>query len=123
MNVLEDQQEQFPVAHKKLYILNKRIWDCIQKYHDPPEYGHGGITNTVKTIQRNCYFNKIKNHVTNFIKQCESCQKNKHFIKKKYGNPEIIKKPDRPWKFVNIDFITKLSKSKDPITGVEYDSI
>ena len=102
MNVLEDQHEQFPVAHKKLHILNERIWDCIRKYHDPPEYGHGGITNTIKTIQRSCHFNGMKNHVTNFIKQCESCQKNKHSTRRKYGNPEVI---------------------ENPVTGVEYDSI
>ena len=86
------------------------------------EFGHPGITNTVKAIQRNCYFEDMKTHVKNFIRQCESCQKNKHST---HVNkvPQTIEKPKKPWQSVTMDFITKLPLSKDPITEIEYDSI
>ena len=31
--------------------------------------------------------------------------------------------PEMPWKQVTMDFITKLSKSKDPLTNLSYDGI
>ena len=86
------------------------------------EFGHPGIANTVKAIQRNCHFDNMKKHVTNFIRQCESCQKNKHST---HVNkvPQTIEKPKKPWQSVTMDFITKLPLSKDPVTEIEYDSI
>ena len=86
------------------------------------EYGHPGIVNTVKIIQRNCYFKNIKLHIKNFIRQCESCQKNKHSI---YINriPQTIESAEKLWQSVIIDFITKLLVLKNPVTKVAYDSI
>ena len=86
------------------------------------EFGHPGIANTVKAIQRNCHFDNMKQHVRNFIRQCESCQKNKHstHINKV---PQEIKPAERPWQSVTMDFITKLPVSEDPTTKVKYDSI
>ena len=123
MEILQDNQEQFPVSRNKLHIPQERIWDCIRMHHDSPEHGHGGITNTIKAIQRNCHFKDMKKHVTEFVKQCEKCQKNKHSTHKKYTTNMVIEQPGRPWQSITMDFITKLPKSKDPITEIEYDAI
>ena len=48
--------------------------------------------NTIKAIQWNYYFKKMKKYITKFIKQCNNCQKNKHLIHKKYGIMQIILK-------------------------------
>ena len=121
--ILEDEDEEFPVSHKKLNIPHEQIWDCIRQHHDPPKFGHPGITNTVKAIQRSCHFKDMKRHVTEFIKQCESCQKNKHSTLGSIGNNTVIEKPTKPWQSITMDFITKLPGSMDPLTGIEYDSI
>ena len=51
MDILKNQYKQFLIFHKKLCILKKKIWDCIQQHHDPIEYGYKRIMNIIKTIQ------------------------------------------------------------------------
>ena len=65
----------------------------------------------------------MKKHITEFIKQCNNCQKNKYLIYKKYGIMQVIPKPKKQWQLVMMDFITKLLKFKNLITNVEYNSI
>ena len=79
--------------------------------------------NIIKTIQWNCYFEKMKKCIIKFIKQCNNCQKNKHLIHKKYGIMQIIPKLKKQWQLITMDFITKLLKFKNLITNVEYNSI
>ena len=120
--ILKDKEKEFPVSREKLHVPTEQIWDCIRKYYEPTEFGHPGIANTVKAIQRNCYFGDIKTHVKSFIRQCESCQKNKHST---YINrvPQTIEPTEKPWQSVTMDFITKLPLSEDPVTKIKYDSI
>ena len=40
-----------------------------------------------------------------------------------YGKTQVMELPDAPWEEITMDFITKLPKSKDPTTGVFWDSI
>ena len=86
------------------------------------EFGHPSIINTVKAIQRNCYFRDIKTYIKNFIRQYESCQKNKHstHINKV---PQTIESVKEPWQSVTINFIIKLPLSEDSVTKIKYDSI
>ena len=51
--------------------------------------------NTIKTIQQNYHFEKMKKHITKFIKQCNNRQKNKHSTHKKYRIIQIIPKPKK----------------------------
>ena len=120
--ILKDKEEEFPIFRKKLYVPTEQIWDCIRRYYEPMEFGHPGIANTVKAIQRNCHFGNIKMHVRNFIRQCENCQKNKHstHINKV---PQTIELVEKPWQSVTMDFITKLPLSENPVTKIKYDSI
>ena len=50
MNVLKNQNEQYSVAHKKLQIPIKKIWDYIRRYYNFVEYDYGGIINIIKAI-------------------------------------------------------------------------
>ncbi|KAL2104492.1 hypothetical protein VUR80DRAFT_344 [Thermomyces stellatus] len=56
----------------------------------------------------------------NIILQISGDMSKKH---KPYGELQPLPVPERPWESITIDFIVKLPKSKDPSTGVEYDSI
>ena len=121
--ILQDDEEQYPLSRKKMQIPHERIWDCIRRHHDPKEYGHGGIANTMRAIQRNCHFSGMKKHVASFISKCEQCRKNKHDTHKAYNVPQKIEPATRKWQSIIIDFIIKLPKSKDPVTGVTYNNI
>ena len=121
--LLEDEEEEFPISTNKIHIPQERIRECIREHHDPPEFGHPGISNTMDAIKRSCHFDNMKKHVREYIMKCTSCQRNKHSTKKKLGYPQPLEYPTGPWESVSMDFITKLPKSKDPVTSIAYDAI
>ena len=98
--------------------------ELIRNYHDNPAHGHPGISKTTDLIQQagNNVIN-LRQHVTNYISKCLLCQKNKHRRHKLYreGHPNMILRG--LWEDVSMDFITKLPKSKDPVTGITYNLI
>ena len=65
----------------------------------------------------------MREHVETYIRQCLSCQKNKHATHARCGEIQYQDPPESPWDEVTMDFIVKLPKSKDPTTEEEYDSI
>ena len=81
------------------------------------------MNDTIAILKRSCYFKKIQEKVRKYIKRCEHCQKNKHATHKKYGGTKVIPLPEHPWQEITIDFITKLSKSKDSVIRIQYNSI
>ena len=59
--------------HGKKIILDYKIDECIEQHYNGLLYKHLGITTIMEIIQRNCYFPKIKNHITNYIAKCVQC--------------------------------------------------
>lgn len=97
--------------------------EIIGKHHDDPLHGHPGITRTMELIRRHYEFPNMKDKVTKFIKQCVSCQQNKHSTHTKYGEAQAMEPPTAPWTNITMDFVTQLPTSKDLVTGYSYDSI
>ena len=95
----------------------------IREHHDDPVHGHPGITRTIELIQRNYGFPGMKAKVSNYIKKCAECQKNKHNTHAPYGELQEIEPPGQPWEDISMDFITGLPPSKDPVTGLVYNGI
>jgi transposase InsO family protein len=95
----------------------------IQQHHDDPVHGHPGVARTVEQIQRNYQFKNMKDKVTSYIKKCADCQKNKHSTHAPYGEMQPMELPSEPWTDISMDFVTGLPLSKDPATGLSYDSI
>ena len=87
------------------------------------EFGYLGIINTINIIKQSCHFNNMKKHVQEYIMQCMQCQRNKYSMQKKLGYPQLLEYLIKPWESINMDFITKLPKSKDPITSITYNVI
>lgn len=97
--------------------------EIIGKHHDDPLHGHPGITRTIELIRRHYEFPNMRDKVTKFIKQCVSCQQNKHSTHTKYGEAQAMEPPTAPWTNITMDFVTQLPISKDLVTGYSYDSI
>jgi transposase InsO family protein len=95
----------------------------IRQHHDDPVHGHPGVARTMELIARNYQFRKMKDKVSNFIKKCADCQKNKHSTHAPYGEMQPMELPEKPWTDISMDFVTGLPLSKDPATGLTYDSI
>ena len=123
LRILRDEEERFPIEKGKYLITNNRINECIRNYHDDPAQGHPGVTKTLQLIRKNCTFQKMKQHVERYIKQCKCCQQNKHNTHAKYGYIQHQEPTYQSWDEVTMDFITKLPKSKEPVEGIIYDSI
>ena len=107
----------------KKIIDEQNIDDCIRRHHNPLEFGHPGVNSTTAILRRSCYFKNMQARVRAYMKKCRSCQWNKHSMYTKYGPRKIIPSPDGSWQEIIIDFITKLPKSKNPATGIQYDLI
>ena len=65
----------------------------------------------------------MKWKVTEFIRNCEECAKNKPSRHKPYGESQQIDLPEAAWDTITMDFVVKLPRSEDPVTKVKYDSI
>ena len=123
LRILRDEQEQYPIEKGRLHIPEDRIGETIREHHDGPLQGHSGVSKTLQLLRQTCQFPNMRQHVETYIRKCLSCQKNKHTTHAKYGEIQYQGPPDSPWDEVTMDFITKLPKSKDPTTVIEYDSI
>lgn len=65
----------------------------------------------------------MRNKISKFIKNCVSCQQNKHSTHAKYREAQAIEPLTAPWTNITMDFVTQLPSSKDPVTGYSYNSI
>jgi transposase InsO family protein len=105
------------------YVPEELEQEVISSHHDDPLHGHPGITRTMELIKRHYEFPNMKDKISKFIKQCVSCQQNKHSTHAKYGEAQAMEPPTAPWTNITMDFVTQLPVSKDPVTDYVYDSI
>ena len=91
----------------------------IKSCHDPPMYGHPGISKTIQLVERDYWWPHMKLNITNYIKGCAECQWHKvnDQLTRAALNPIYPKIEAMPFETVAINFITKLPVSQG------YDSI
>ena len=80
-------------------VLQNRI---VQWYHD--YLGHPGINRTEETIGQHLWWPKMRNHITNSVSSCESCQRNKR-RNRKFGHLPEKEAEAQPWEKMCIDLI------------------
>ena len=49
----------------------------IQSRHDPPVYGHPGISKTTQIVERDYWWPKMKSDIMDYVKGCAECQRHK----------------------------------------------
>jgi len=79
----------------KVYIPNDRELrtKLLEAYHDSSLAGHLGVKKTVELITRNCFWNGLEKDVTQWIKSCVKCLKNKSSTQKPMGLLKTIEVP------------------------------
>jgi len=107
----------------KIWIPDSLLVEYIKEQHELPAHGHQGIRRTYTRIARNYWNTELKKTVKEVLGNCDTCIRNKASRHAPYGQMNTTPIPPTPWKSISWDFIVKLPKSKDPMTGVEYDSI
>lgn len=101
---------------------NKRK-DYIQRVHESKIGGHMGRAKTLAQAQQGYAFPGMKKLVEEVVDNCDICNKTKTRRHKPYGLLEPLPTPTAAWSSISMDFITGIPESKDPATGVSYDSI
>jgi len=105
-----------------LLWYQRRIWipndegirkTLITKDHDRPEAGHGGTPKTTKLISRRYYWQRIREDIKRFIRNCDTCQKTKLVRHAPHRLLHSNEAPDRPRKSIPMDFITDIPKSDE----------
>jgi hypothetical protein len=101
----------------------KSLRDFVRELHESPIGGHQGIMKTVTRVRMHRNEPRVLQTVREVIRTCEQCNKNKSTRHKPYGLLKPIPPPTRAWGSVSWDLIVKLPPSKEPVTGIKYDSI
>lgn len=104
-------------------LTNKQKKEIIKARYNEKSTGHPGIDKTIKLVTRDYLWKGLRKDVEEYIKNCDTCHKVKHTRHKPYGLLQTPEHLGKPWARITMDFIVKLPPSKEPLTGVTYDSI
>lgn len=107
----------------KVYVPARQVKRIIEQNHDLAISGHQGFKKTHDRIKQRYYFPQMKQVIRKYIDECHSCAINKASRHAPYGEMGITHPLSQPWERVHMDWITKLPKSIDPMTGQKFDSI
>jgi len=100
-----------------LLFQNSRIYlppddalrlSLLHLYHDNPLAGHYGRRRTIQSFSRDFTFPGLRRFVTEYIRTCEPCQRNKIPRHAPHAPLRPLPIPTRPWSSISLDFITHL---------------
>ena len=86
----------------KIVVPTKLQHHIIDWYHTV--LCHPGINRTEESISQHLYWPKMRDHITNYVKTCPTCQRNKRKVKK-YGFLPPKEAEAEPWDKLCIDLI------------------
>ncbi len=97
--------------------------ELIQVCHDDKADEHLEVKRTEDLVQRRHNISDLRDWITEYIVRCNSCHRNKIQRDKRYDRVTQLDTLNASWESVIMNFITKLSTSKNPAWGVKFDSI
>src|SRR5271163_2167307 len=83
----------------------------IQDTHDSVVTGHPGRDLLVSILSRRFYWPGLSQDVRRFVRNCDGCGSKKPWRERKWGLLKPLPIPERIWRDISIDFITKLPES------------
>jgi transposase InsO family protein len=118
-----DPDTEYYKDRESTYVPRSVAEEFVKEFHRGMTQGHNGATALVSRLQEEYVIHGIWKIARQVTKECPDCQRNKPARHKPYGGLQPVELAGRPWEVVSWDFIVKLPKSKDPITGQEHDTI
>jgi hypothetical protein len=101
---------------------NKELRDkIIGLHHDPAIVGHPGENRTQELVERNYWWPRIGNSVSEYIKSCEACQRSR-VLRYQQGKLNPHKIAEGPWQIISIDLIGPLPVSNSYVIQVWVDT-
>jgi hypothetical protein len=102
-----------------IFVPKENEKAVMERFHDGILEGHPGIARTMEKIQRSYYFAGMYRKLKRYIKECDSCNRNKNDYQKPKGKMTLEKEPpNEPWKKVTADFTMEMPKTTN-IAGTE----
>jgi len=83
----------------------------VQVIHDSLICGHPGREGTMAILMRQFFWPGMAQSVRRFVRNCDSCGRNKAWRDRRQGFLKPLPIPDRLWREISIDFITQLPVS------------
>ena len=84
----------------------------LNDYHLLPTSGHAGINRMIKNIRQTYYWTGLQQDVTEYVRQCVSCQRNKH-IKGKTQPMEITTTAETSFEKIYMDLVGPLEETEN----------
>jgi Integrase zinc binding domain/RNase H-like domain found in reverse transcriptase len=107
-----------PLIMNALYIADSTDQtQIIARHHDGPLAGHPGIDKTIDTVQCHFHWDTLRQDVTEYVKGCTACQRNKPHRYKPKAPLHPVDPGSIPFVNISVDLISPLPLSN------EYDSI
>jgi len=106
-----------------IYVSTRCRQEIINDYHKSMIHEHQSSNKTIERISRIYYFLKMRKQVEDIIRKCDVCIWTKHSRHRFYELLKSLSTSDHAWKSIALNFIVKLSKSKERVTRTTYDSI
>lgn len=107
-------EEGKPMFRERLWVpdLEELRTKMIQQTHDSKACGHPGRDNTATILSREYFWPKMFENVRRFVRNCDSCGRNKAWRDRRQGFLKPLPIPDRIWQEISIDFVTELPESE-----------
>ena len=112
--------EGFTIANGILYFKNRWVvpsdtelkLGILLECHDAKVAGHFGQYKTLEKVRSNFFWAKMEDEVRDYVRSCDTCQRDKASRHAKYGLLHPTEIPHRPWQDISMDFITGLPESQ-----------
>lgn len=83
----------------------------LTQAHDHPASGHFGQAKTLEILSRNYYWPDMRSFINEYVRTCDTCQRNKSVRHRQYGLLQPLPVPTRPWASLSMDHIVDLPLS------------
>jgi hypothetical protein len=115
----ENVAEEFEVKDDPLFYENRWVIPddsalrlrILNENHDSKVAGHFGQLKTAERLQQNFYWSKMDDDVRDYVRSCDTCQRDKVRRHRRYGLLQPLEIPYRPWTSISMAFITALPES------------
>jgi hypothetical protein len=83
----------------------------LHENHDSKVAGHFGQFKTAERMKQNFYWPKMDEDARDYVRSCDTCQRDEVSRHRRYGLLQPLDIPYRPWTSISMDFITALPES------------
>jgi hypothetical protein len=96
----------------KLWVPQSIRTEVIQAAYDSSETGHPGLAKTLFHLKKSYYWPNMHLVIAQYLRNCHACRRAKASRDKYYSLLNPLQLADRPWRYISMDFVTKLPQTK-----------